>query len=135
MVRTHGGAPLGQTGEDASLLREQHPAEPAPDDTVAITYGDLPLKFYTDLRVVGGLTGEDLAPAKAARWVIFRHVVNCDKDYAVAQYFLKNLPARRYRQITLDVVDTQYENRESPDAHQFRTVTVGPRVTILYRMD
>jgi 4-amino-4-deoxy-L-arabinose transferase-like glycosyltransferase len=29
-------------------------------DTVAITYGDLPVKFYTDLRVLGGLTGEDI---------------------------------------------------------------------------
>ena len=36
------------------------------DDVVAITYGDMPLKFYTDLRVVGGLTGEGLSPAKNA---------------------------------------------------------------------
>ena len=34
------------------------------DDIVAITYGDMPLKFYTQLRIVGGLTGEDLSPAR-----------------------------------------------------------------------
>ena len=34
-----------------------------PEDVVAITYGDMALKFYTRMRVVGGFTGEDLTPA------------------------------------------------------------------------
>ena len=43
-----------------------------PDDVVAINYGDLPVKFYTGLRVVGGLTGEDLEPIAEADWIILR---------------------------------------------------------------
>jgi len=29
----------------------------------------MPLKFYTDMRVIGGLTGEDLSGAQNADWV------------------------------------------------------------------
>lgn len=34
------------------------------NDIVAVTYGDMPLKFYTEMRLVGGLTGEDLSAIK-----------------------------------------------------------------------
>jgi len=44
----------------------------AQGDTVVITNEDLPLKFYTNLRVVGGLTGENLTPYLSAKWVIIR---------------------------------------------------------------
>ena len=43
-----------------------------PTDTVAVTYGDLPIKFYTNMRVVGGLAGDDLSVAKDAEWIILR---------------------------------------------------------------
>ena len=34
----------------------------SPEDIVAVTNGDMVLKFYTKMKVVGGLTGEDLSP-------------------------------------------------------------------------
>jgi len=105
-----------------------------PGDVVAITYGDMPLKFYTNLRVVGGLTGEDLEPAKKARWVIIRHHVICSKDYAVRQYLIRNLDFHRYRRIDIDFPDIPFENRESPWEHRFRTVKFAPQVVILERM-
>lgn len=106
-----------------------------PDDVVAITYGDLPLKFYTKMRVVGGLTGEDLTPALHADWVIFRHNINCDKDEAVTKYLRKYLPREHYRSITLDCPDIPNNNREDPDQHVYRTVTNVPGVVILQRDD
>ncbi len=105
-----------------------------PGDTVAITYGDMPLKFYTDLRIVGGLTGEDLTPALSARWVIIRRNTISRKDRAVRDYLLRNLEPDRFRRITLDVPDIPFENRESPHEHHYRTVEDAPRVVVLERI-
>ena len=45
-------------------------------DVVAMVHGDLPVKFYTGLRVVGGLTGEDLSDVERARFIALRgHIV------------------------------------------------------------
>jgi hypothetical protein len=103
-------------------------------DIVAITYGDMPLKFYTKMRVVGGLTGEDLSIAKKAKWVIIRRNIVCDKDYAVAQYFANNLHPENYEPIVLDYPDIRFENREDPDRHYYRTVTKAPPVVIFRRI-
>lgn len=102
-------------------------------DVVAITYEDLPLKFYTELRVVGGLTGEDLAPARDAQWVIVRKHVVCEKDLAVRQYLIRNLPRDAYEAIRIDAPDTTFQNRESPDEHLFRSVRDEDRVVIFRR--
>ena len=105
-----------------------------PQDVVAITYGDMPLKFYTNLRVIGGLTGEDLSGAKDARWVIFRRDTNCSKDAAVKEYFKNNLDFHKYRLIEINYPDIPFENRESPYEHKYRTVRDVPRVQILERI-
>ena len=105
-----------------------------PQDVVAITYGDMPLKFYTNLRVIGGLTGEDLSGAKDARWVIFRRDTNCSKDAAVKEYFKNNLDFHKYRLIEINSPDIPFENRESPYEHKYRTVKNVPRVQILERI-
>jgi len=47
----------------------QHAAQ---NDIVLITYGDLTLKFYTKLRILGGYTGENLEPARNANWIVIR---------------------------------------------------------------
>jgi len=93
------------------------------DDVVAITYGDMPLKFYTGLRVVGGLTGEDMTPAANADWVIIRNHVISNKDFQVRKWLIENVDARGYEKITLDYPDSPFENRESPSEHLFRTAT------------
>jgi hypothetical protein len=41
----------------------------------------------------------------------------------------------RYEEIVLDAVDTQYQNREEPDLHLFRTAREGPRVKLLRQID
>jgi 4-amino-4-deoxy-L-arabinose transferase-like glycosyltransferase len=106
-----------------------------PGEVVAITYEDLPLKFYTRLRVVGGLTGEDLSPARDADWVIVRHHVNSINDSRVHDYLVRNVPWEKYRRIEIDYPDAAYENRESPQEHRFRTATDAPRVAIHRRVE
>ena len=107
----------------------------SPDDIVAITYGDMGLKFYTKMRVVGGLTGEDLEPAKNARWVILRQYFIADRDEAVAQYLKNNIRLENFRKIVIDYPDMAYENRESPGNHTFRTDTNEHKVVIYERMN
>ncbi len=104
------------------------------DDVVAITYGDLPVKFYTGMRVVGGLTGEDLEPAKEAEWIVLRRNIICEKDYAVAEYLINNVPRNMYQPIEIDYPDISFENREDPSLHRFRTATDMPKVQIFRRI-
>jgi 4-amino-4-deoxy-L-arabinose transferase-like glycosyltransferase len=104
-----------------------------PTDTVAITFGDMPIKWYTGLRVIGGLTGENLEGTKRARWVILRKHINCEKDEAVAEYLLIHLPWKQYRRIVLPAPDTPYENREDPEKHLFQTAIGEDSVAIYER--
>jgi hypothetical protein len=94
-----------------------------PGDVVAISYGDMPLKFYTKLRIVGGLTGEDLAPAREADWIIIRRHNNTEEDTRVKRELRKIVEAGGYRAHKLAAPDTAFENRESPDVHRFRSAT------------
>ena len=98
-------------------------------DIVAVTYGDLPLKFYTKMRVVGGLTGEDLSPVKRADWIIIRGYIQSTVDRDVAEYIVRNASGR-YRKIVLDYAEMPWGNRPSPIYHRFRTVKSPLKVTI-----
>lgn len=103
-------------------------------DTVAITYGDMPIKWYTGLRVIGGLTGENLEGVSHARWVIFRKHTICEKDKMVADYFHAKFFLPKYRKIIIAAPDTPFENREDPQNHIYRTVTGEDSVVIYERM-
>jgi 4-amino-4-deoxy-L-arabinose transferase-like glycosyltransferase len=107
----------------------------SPEDTVAITYGDMSLKLYTGMRVVGGFTGENLEPAKNARWVIIRKYILYDKDAKVGEYLINNIEWNRYRRIMINYPDIPWENRESPSGHLFRTCTDEDKVAIYERID
>ncbi len=104
-----------------------------PSDVVAITYGDLPIKFYNHLRVVGGLTGEDLTPGRSADWIIMRKHVTCVKDLKVGKYLHHNVDWKSYTPITIDAPDTIFENREDPAVHLFESNTTEDKVVILKR--
>ncbi len=103
------------------------------DDIVLITYGDMPLKFYTDMRVYGGLTGEDLSAAQQADWVILRSYAISSKDEAVRFFALQYVSLEEYEEVVLDFPDTSFHNRESPEFHLFKTSTLKDRVVILRR--
>ncbi|MBN2020733.1 MAG: glycosyltransferase family 39 protein [Sedimentisphaerales bacterium] len=106
-----------------------------PDDIVAVTYGEMPLKFYTKMRVTGGLTGENLEPARNARWVIIRRFTVFSRDAYVKDYLLKNIDLGGYRSIKIDYPDIPFENRENLGEHLFRTRTGVRNVVIYERMD
>jgi hypothetical protein len=106
-----------------------------PDDVVAISYGDLPLKFYTRLRVIGALTGEDRDSAKAADWIIVRRHTNTHADARMKQALAGILAAGDWRRREIDAPDTQFENREDPRLHRFRSAPARvPRVVIWERL-
>jgi 4-amino-4-deoxy-L-arabinose transferase-like glycosyltransferase len=104
------------------------------DDIVAITYGDMPLKFYTKMRIIGGLTGEDLSDAKKAQWIIIRKYVIREEDNRVRNYLLKNVPLENYERIPINYPDIRFENREDLSLHNFRTVTNEDKVVIFHKI-
>ncbi|MEW6428402.1 MAG: glycosyltransferase family 39 protein [Thermodesulfobacteriota bacterium] len=108
-------------------------ANASPTDVVAITYGDMPVKFYTGLRVVGGLTGEDLAPARNADWIVIRQHLISDKDAEVRDFLARTSDWHNYERIVLPGPDVPFENRESPDEHLFASPTEGPPLIIFRR--
>jgi 4-amino-4-deoxy-L-arabinose transferase-like glycosyltransferase len=115
-----------------SYLREHG----SKDDVVAISYGDMPLKFYTDMRVIGGLTGEDLEPALNARWVIFRKNTAGESGRLEIYLILNDINLEsEYRRIELNSPDIQWENREDIADHQFRTCTDEDKVVIYEKIN
>jgi hypothetical protein len=105
-----------------------------PDDMVVITYGDLPLKFYTSMRVIGGFTGEDITQAQKARWVIIRRHAVSEKDAPVGDYIFQKLNPADYRMTTIDYPDISFGDRENIDEHLFRTATTADKVVIYERI-
>jgi hypothetical protein len=114
-----------------------------PGETVAITYEDLPVALYTDLRVVGGLTGQDLTPGRTAEWIVLRHHVLGEVDGAVAADLQRHVAWQDYERIELEAPDTIFDNREAifdplvgliQLRHPFRTPTDAPRVVIFHRI-
>ncbi len=104
-----------------------------PGDTVAIVYGDLPLKFYTGLRVIGGLTGEDLAPARDAEWIILRRHTVAPVSREVRETFRSFLSTAEYRRYEIDYPEIAFENREDPRVHRYRTARTPRKVSIYGR--
>jgi len=105
-------------------------------DVVAVTYEDMPIKFYTGMRVVGGLTGEDLSQAKNADFVIIRQYITSEYTVPVLQYLQANVDlAHDYEHFMLNAPDTAFENRESLDFHIFRSApSTEKRVEVFKRI-
>ncbi len=108
---------------------EQHAR---PGDRVAISYGDMPLKFYTDLRVIGGLTGEDLGQAQGAEWIIIRRHASGGRSVKVRRILQRFVVVEDYLKYKLPFADTPFENREDPRRHLFRSAPLGGHVVVVY---
>ena len=106
-------------------------AHKRPGDRFFVTYGAYPIAFHT------GLVPAEYDPrARPPRWVCIRTVTPLrnifhDDREEVKQWAMQG----RYEEIVLDAVDTQYQNREEPDLHLFRTAREGPRVKLLRQID
>jgi Dolichyl-phosphate-mannose-protein mannosyltransferase len=112
-----------------------------PGDRILISYGDLPLRFYTDLEVRGGQSCQSLAGWPAPEWVVVRHFFQfiryapgAQEDGArMLQYLRSEVTVQRYRPVDLPVADTAWENIPEPDQHLFREPTEWPRVRLYER--
>ena len=102
-------------------------------DTVTISYGDMPIKWYTGLHVIGGLSGDDMQKVDHARWIIIRKHPNCNPGLKMANYLKAQLQKRQYQKIIIDAPDTPYENREDPQNHIYRSA-VEDRISIYQRI-
>jgi 4-amino-4-deoxy-L-arabinose transferase and related glycosyltransferases of PMT family len=102
-----------------------------PSDTVAISYGDMPIKWYTGLCVIGGLTGDNLVNVSHARWIIIRKYFNSMQDLNEKNYLLSQVQEGLYRKFILDAPDTPFENREDPQKHLYKTA-VGEDSVVIY---
>jgi len=108
-----------------------------PSDVVWITYGDMPLKFHTRLRVVGGLAGDDLSAAlrdEPPDWIVIRNTtIHAARDGAVRSFIEAHIDLAGFRKIELPFTDTAFENREEPGEHRFRSARGGPPVVVYER--
>jgi len=103
------------------------------DDIVAITYGGLPVAFYTNMKVICGSTGEDLSLVKKAKWIILRKYNTIHQDsYIMHVFILQKIPLKYYRKIEIDYPAIPWSNRPSPLYHEFRTPDTEDHV-IIYR--
>ena len=96
-------------------------------DRVKISYGDLPLIFHTNLRIISSAQ----VGRPGARWVIDRHF-NLPHITAKYQAEMRKL---EYVAIELPMPDLQWNNRPDPLYHHYATPPEhrAPNVTLLKR--
>jgi hypothetical protein len=106
-----------------------------PNDTILISYGDLPLKYYTKSRIFGSLSNEDYWNVKEPKILIKRkhQITVCDS--LLVEYFMKSCDLNKYDTITLNCPDTKFQNRESSFEHYFKTVENEKPVEIFVRKE
>jgi 4-amino-4-deoxy-L-arabinose transferase-like glycosyltransferase len=100
------------------------------NDLIFITYEDMPVKFYTGLKVIGGLTGGSFDQAKNARWVIPRKYIVTERMRPALDWIKYNLNVKNYKKIILNYPETDFGNREYPGSHYFATQINNPPVII-----
>jgi 4-amino-4-deoxy-L-arabinose transferase-like glycosyltransferase len=96
-----------------------------PGQQVLVNAEDLPLQFYTDLRVFGGLSGRGLGEVQPD-WIIDRRYGHY-RDQLVAI-----VDSGPYERITIPYPDLRWENREEASQHQFLT-DMNTESVVLYR--
>lgn len=96
-------------------------------ETVLTNYEDLPLQFYTNLNVYGGMSGRGLAEGIQPDWVIDRQYGHYRDQIAVL------VSGGPYERITLPYPDMRWENREEAGKHQYLTDSTENPVVLYHR--
>lgn len=100
-----------------------------PGDTVLVNNEDLPLMFYTDLKIIGGLSAHDVTGIVEPDWVI-------DRQYGHYRDTLaKIIAAGHYERIELPYPDIHWENRPQPGSHHYLTARGIANVTLYRRIE
>lgn len=108
-------------------------ANAKPNDVVWATLEDLPIKFYTGLRVVSSMTGEDLSKAPRPDWLVFRRFAFNASDVAARAFIKEHLRKSDFEEIRLPYPDIAFHNREDPEHHKYGTVLDAPAIVIYRR--
>ncbi len=104
-------------------------AHAEPGQTAAVNYEDLPVMFYTDLRVLGGLGLHGLDVESRPDWVV-------DRRHGPYRDLLAQIVrSGTYELIELPYPDIRWENRPEPGVHNYLTVEDAPPVILYRRMD
>jgi hypothetical protein len=69
-----------------------------------------------------------------ADWVIVRKHLGSPMAARVYRYISENILPDKYEQIALNYPDIQWENKEEPDKHHYRTVENEDRVVIFRKI-
>ncbi len=97
-----------------------------PGQSLLVNYEDLPLMFYTPLRVSGGLGAHGLESDAQPDWVV-------DRKYGPYREQLESIVARgSYERIELPYPDIRWENRPEPGSHNFLSAQ-GADPVVIYR--
>jgi hypothetical protein len=122
-----------------TLLRQ----EARPGERLFITYGDLPLRFYTDLQIRGGQGCQTLEGWPLPDWVVVRAFFRLwseasarhQEDWHRMYAYVSSLPRAAYRAIELPVVDTIWEDIPEPGLRALqRDVPKTARVVVHRRI-
>jgi hypothetical protein len=101
-------------------------AHARPGQSLLVNYEDLPLMFYTPLRVWGGLGAHGLESGPQPDWVV-------DRKYGPYRDQLASIVARgAYERIELPYPDIRWENRPEPGSHNFLSAQ-GADPVVIYR--
>ncbi|MCC6409838.1 MAG: hypothetical protein IT453_21980 [Planctomycetes bacterium] len=100
-------------------------------DEILANYEDLPLAFYLDVPVRGGVAGFRVEAATPARWVVLRRTVG----WVHWPAYERALAAARYQRGSLDAPDIPWGNNPDPSAHWSRIPFPVAPLTLLRRAD
>jgi len=109
-----------------------------PGDRLFISYGDLPLRFYTRLEIRGGQGCQSLVGWPPPDWVIVRYFFRFQPAEPAAKqdaertlsYLKTDISQTAYHRVDLPVVDTIWENMPEPDRHVFRDPPNRPPISV-----
>jgi hypothetical protein len=107
------------------------------DDSIAIFFGDLPLKFYLNNRIYGGLAGDLPTNLDSINFIIVRRnavdVMDSKVQLRLHEYLQKN--QQKFKAFALNVEDSPFQNREIPEAHFYEPPLVSNALVIHQRIN
>lgn len=108
-------------------------ANAPPGSKIAISYGDMPLKFYTNFRIIGGLAEGPVSEVREADYIILRKHDIDERCKEIKQYVFDNLDRNMYEMVDLGCPDEPDENSEAPHNRRFSPDKTEDTVKVFIR--
>ncbi len=109
-----------------------------PDDTILVTYSDLPLQFYTDLKVIGGLQDRIPEDGTLPDWVVKRQISRTNRDDLLVSsddYILNRLDlGAHYEKLPQEFNDEMFGNRPDPYYHRFLPMSEPYQPIVIFKL-